>query len=214
MIIGIVNQKGGVGKTTLAVSLAYEAVTRGKRTLLVDCDPQQSVMEWSDKRGDLALPSNLSIISMAKRTMHRDIKSISEDYDFTVLDGPPRTTDITRSVILACDLVILPCTPSNYDVMASLETVKLIQEAFPFKEKLKSVFAISRKLVNTAIGRDVTEAIQDLGSDIRLLKSQICNRVAYAESSYGQSIQELNTDQKAISEMAQLYEELMEVMNG
>jgi chromosome partitioning protein len=76
-----------------------------------------------------------------------------------VLDSPPRQDAIAKSVMLAADPLVIPVQPSPYDVWAAEETLKLVEEASVLKGSLKSVSAINRKIVNTAIGRDVEEAL-------------------------------------------------------
>ena len=103
---------------------------------------------------------------------------------------------------------MVPIQPSPYDVWAADEVIKLIQEASVFKENLKSVFAINRKITNTAIGRDVAEALA--GYNIPVLKSFVSQRVAFAESAgSGQTVLETDRNGSAAREILALVDELM-----
>lgn len=210
MIISVQNQKGGVGKTTLAVHISHVLANLGARVLLVDADPQGSARDWAAAR-DSQPP--FSVVGLDRPTIHRDLAAISVNYDHVIIDGPPRVSDIARSAIIAADLVLIPVQPSPYDVWAAQEVVNLIQEASVFKEKLKSVFVINRKIVNTAIGRDVVEALADY--KIPVLSSQVCQRVAFAESAAtGQTVLEQPGNSQAINEITALVNELLKVGNA
>lgn len=210
MIISVQNQKGGVGKTTLAVHISHVLANLGARVLLVDADPQGSARDWAAAR-DSQPP--FSVVGLDRPTIHRDLPAISVNYDHVIIDGPPRVSDIARSAIIAADLVLIPVQPSPYDVWAAQEVVNLIQEASVFKEKLKSVFVINRKIVNTAIGRDVVEALADY--KIPVLTSQVCQRVAFAESAAtGQTVLEQQGNSQAANEITALVNELLKVGNA
>ena len=124
MIIGLINQKGGVGKTTIAISLAHSLTLKNPSdpVILVDADPQQSSLNWTEIREE-ELP--FAIIGLAKKTLHRDLSPIIKNYKHVIIDSPPRVSDLARSCIAASDVVVIPCTPSPYDIWASEETVKL-----------------------------------------------------------------------------------------
>ena len=205
MIIGVLTQKGGAGKTTIAVNLAAVGAKSGSRTLLVDADPQGSAMAWSSARqGDPLFP----VVSMAKSTIHKELPEIAADYDLVVIDGAPRTNELGRAAILASDLVLIPVQPSPYDVWAAADTVALVREAQLYKESLKAVFVINRRIVNTAIGRDVAKALEEFGFPV--LTTSLCQRVIYAESAVnGLSVIEADPKSEAALELAQLAAELV-----
>ena len=126
MIIGVLNQKGGVGKTTVAVNLASCFSQFGHRVLLVDADPQGSALAWSAARE--AEPAFV-VVGMAKTSLHREMPALAKNYDIVLIDGAPRVNELGRAAIMASDLVLIPVQPSPYDVWAAAETVQLVREA-------------------------------------------------------------------------------------
>jgi chromosome partitioning protein len=215
-VIGIVQRKGGVGKTTETLNLAFEAALAGKRTLVIDADPQSSLaVGWSEDRESTdPLPNGMSIISMCTTKIHRDIRAISNGFDLVLIDGPPRSTGITRSIMLASDMIIIPCTPSGLDVKASKKTIAAAYEAREYLGDLKIVFSINRKSVNTALGKTIRESLCELDDDIVVLNAEICMRVAFAEAmSTGMAIQELDGGSKARLEIKDLYTEIMGILD-
>jgi chromosome partitioning protein len=206
MIIGLLNQKGGVGKTTLAVNLAAALTLRGGRVLLIDADPQGSALDWAAAREGDPL---FAVVGLPRPTVHKEIGVIGQGYDHVVIDGPPRVTDLARSAIMASDLVMIPVQPSPYDIWAADEVVKLIVEARVYKENLKSVFAVNRKIANTAIGRDVGEALA--AYQVPVLKATITQRVVFAEAvAQGKSIFEIDPNGPAALEMLAVLDELLQ----
>ena len=107
-------------------------------------------------------------------------------------------------------MVLVPIQPSPYDVWAAEEIVKIIQEASVFKENLKSVFVINRKIVNTAIGRDVKEALAQYPFPV--LNAAVCQRVAFAESAAaGRTVLDVDRSSAAAKEIQALVAEILQV---
>lgn len=208
MIISILNQKGGVGKTTLAIHLAAALVLQnGRKVLVVDADPQGSALDWASSRQAAPL---FPVIGLPKGNLHKEIPAHAEKYDDIIIDGPPRVNELARSAILASDFVLIPVQPSPYDVWAAKEITDLLREARVFKENIESRFAINRKIVNTAIGRDVADALA--GYEIPVLKSTVGQRVAFAESAaVGSTVLENDPSGPAAREVVDLLNELLSI---
>jgi chromosome partitioning protein len=201
LIIGVLNQKGGVGKTTIAVNLASCFSHAGRSVLLVDADPQGSALAWSGVR---AAEPAFAVVGMAKPTLHRELPALAKNYDVVVVDGAPRVNELARAAILASDLVLIPVQPSPYDVWAAAETVQLIREAGVYKENLRAAFVLNRKIANTAIGRDFASAL-DQFPDTPLLDVPLIQRVVYAESAArGLSVLEAAPQSEAAKELKRL----------
>ena len=210
MIISLLNQKGGVGKTTLAVHIAFAFSGKKNRVLLVDADPQGSALDWSASRTS---ETSLRVVGLPKAILHKELPKMKETYDVIVIDGAPRVYDVARSALLASDLILVPVQPSPYDVWAAKEIVELLEEIKPFKENLKNAFVINRKIVNTAIGRDVQDALAEY--DVPVLRSQISQRVSFAEcAATGQTVLETEPQGLASKEIKLLIREITEMMEN
>ncbi|MEX1021130.1 MAG: ParA family partition ATPase [Litorilinea sp.] len=205
MIVSFLNQKGGVGKTTLAVHVATSLALRGHKVLLVDADPQGSALDWSASRaGDAKVP----VIGLPTRNLHKEVQAHRENYDMIVIDGPPRVNELMRACIMASDIVLIPVQPSPLDIWAAREIIDLLQEASVFKETLKSAFVINRRIVNTAIGQGAKEALAHF--ELPVFNSTICQRVTFAETAnQGGTVVELEPKGLAAREINRLTEEFL-----
>lgn len=209
MIISLLNQKGGVGKTTIAVNLADNLHLKKNRVLLIDSDPQGSSLDWANAR---EYNNGFPVVGLPKPSLHKDAVKFKKDYDYILIDAPPRSYDVARSILIASDLVLIPVQPSSYDVWATDEIIKLIEECYTFNENMKCAFVINRKITNTAIGRDIKNAFNE--KNIPVLKTAICQRVLYAETAgQGSSVCRAYPNDIASQEIKNLTNDIMELLN-
>ncbi|MDE0113979.1 MAG: AAA family ATPase [Albidovulum sp.] len=207
MIISFLNQKGGVGKTTLALNVAAHLAAKGCRVLLIDADKQGSATSWAQVREEDS-PASFRVIGMARANMARDAMEIAAGFSHAVIDGPPHAEEISRSCIFASDFVAVPIEPSGFSAWSSDLTVRQVREAQEFKPSLECGFVVSRRIANTVIGRDIRQLAAESG--IPVLASEVAQRVAFAESlTMGKTIGEWAPGSLAEQEMTKLAEEIL-----
>ena len=207
MIVALLNQKGGVGKTTLALHLAGEWAGRGKRVTLIDADPQGSALDWSERRGHERLPRIFGVVGLARDTLHREAPELARDADMIVIDGPPRVAGLMRSALLAADLVLVPVQPSPFDGWASAEMLTLLAEARIYRPELAARFILNRCGARTVIARETAETLAD--HDPPLLTATIGQRVVFADAAQsGRIASEIDGGSLAAREITALADEI------
>ena len=207
MIVALLNQKGGVGKTTLALHLAGQWAARGKRVVVVDADPQGSALDWSGQRAKEALPQLFGVLAFARETLHRAAPEIARNADLVVIDGPPRLAPLMRSALLAADLAIIPALPSPFDGWASGEILRLVREARVFRPQLVARFVLNRCSIRSVIAREAAEALVD--HETPILAARVGQRVVFADAARtGRLVCEVPHGEAATREIAALAAEI------
>lgn len=215
MIISVVNGKGGVGKSTIAINLAGSLSHQKARVLLADADPQGTTIGWLNARegqppeklnstGLRVTPLPWSAAELGNR-----LTTEARSVDFTIIDCGPANGRIERAALALSDYAIIPVTPSPYDIRSAKTTIDLIQEGK--KEaglRVKAFLLVSRKVVGTNLGEDVREALKVF--ELPILKTDICQRVALCEAGIvGQTVHEYAPGSIAAEEFDNLAGEVL-----
>lgn len=206
MIISILNEKGGVGKTTLATNLAY-AIKRIKHhsVLLVDSDPQGSARDWHENgNGDV-----LDIIGLDRLTLDKDVAKFKNRYEYIFIDGCPHLIEMAVKTIICSDIILIPVQPSPYDIWASKTIVDLIKQRQDITGGMpKAAFVVSRQIVGTKIGNEVREVLKEY--ELPVFKQGTCQRIVYAKTAaIGQTVFS-GDDPQAIADIDLIAQELLE----
>lgn len=177
MIIAVLNQKGGVGKTTLAVNIARSYTKQGLKTLLVDSDPQGSAQRWHERSGG----ELMDMTCLCMTTLEKDILKYVGNYQRIIIDGIPRISPLTISAIKSANMVLIPVQPSPYDIWATEDVVRNVRDRIELTSgSLKAAFVVSRKIVGTNLGREINDQLASM--QLPVFKNGTCQRVAYATS--------------------------------
>jgi chromosome partitioning protein len=205
LVITIGNEKGGVGKSTIACNLSVEAISAGQKVLLIDADTQQSSMDFRAIRAENTALPQFNAVSITKNTIHKDVSSF-QAFDLILIDAGGRDTAVFRSALLACDLFLIPVLPSQYDIWATQGTVEILEQAKSFKP-IKAAFVLNQVITNTTVEKEALESLKNYGIDILITK--LHSRVAFKKSIVdGKGVTEYESSGKAAQEIKSLWEEM------
>lgn len=203
-VIAVIQQKGGVGKSTITANVAGELLKKGRTVKVLDLDPQQSLATWAQLgKGLLAgivEPVSTDHPKQFKATLDR----IKQKADRVLLDCPPGLPDIGLVAALVSDVALLPVTPSPLDVIASKKALELMREAqAQRKDKRPAIaFVPSRVIHGTILGRDLGTSIKPMGEAIL---PGISQRIAIAEAVlHGLTLREYAASSDGVEEFQQL----------
>lgn len=211
-IISVMQQKGGVGKTTIAVHLATQIkeLFPHLRVALADADPQKSATIWLESG---TVDSGVTVYPVASDIEGRRLKDelSSIDADLVIVDLPPAIAAISMRAVLYSDLILVPVGASALDIEAARHAIDLCNEAVRFDPSKKFLLIPNRVQMNTAAGRELRAVLAKRGP---VSKATLCLRVAYADAvMHGVGINSFAPGSPAYQEIGLLAEEIIHIMN-
>lgn len=196
-IVAIVAQKGGAGKTTLALCLAVAAVNDGKSVLVIDLDPQATASNWGDRR-----TSDQPVITSTQAARLPKLLSTAAENgaDLVVVDTPPRLEQASMAAAGAAHLILIPCIPAINDLDTLDTTIELLKHA----GKAKAIVVLNSAPARGARKEQAEEVVRSKG--IMIAPFNFGHRTAFPDSAaFGQTPEEYEPRGKAAEETQKLY---------
>jgi len=210
VLIAVLNQKGGVGKSTTAVHLARWLQLQGKAVHLADLDPQQTASAWLADTDTFTIPN--TVIEGTADAVLEGVPTLADAADVVVVDGPAGLSDATRAVMLLADLVLTPVQPAGADLRSAVEVLKLVGQARRIRHgPPDAAVFLNRTTKGTRLLAEAREVIGQLPG-IRALAAAITQRQAITDCfSQGITVFEASTGPplEAAHEYKLLFAELL-----
>ena len=205
-VVAIIAQKGGTGKTTLAVSLAVAATRAGLMVAVVDLDPQASACNWSDRR-DADFPVVVS--AQSARLDHVLSAAKEQAADLLLIDTPPRAEQTALAAARAADLILIPCRPAIYD----LETVATTIELIRFAGEKTTAIVLNGVPPRGPKREQASEILESM--DLNVCPVVFGHRVAFDHAgALGLNAQEYDPRGKAAREIKLVYQFMSKLVNS
>jgi chromosome partitioning protein len=172
----LAHQKGGVGKSTLALNLYGYFNKAGLKTAIVDIDPQGTITEFASLD-----PSRLTLIKRKEFADYADLKEKTKGFDLVVIDTPPYLSNELKEIFKITNFLLIPCKPSLFDALAIRHTLEFIRES---KGENSDNFLCAIVLTMVISASNLQEQTREVLEkyDFPILNTEIGNRTAYVKS--------------------------------
>ena len=196
-VVAVVAEKGGVGKTTLALALAVAAVQAGRKVAVLDIDPQATAAQWTDRR----TPEFPWVVATPATRLKAAIENAQgQGVDFLVIDTPPHAGTDAVEAARCADLVLVPMEPHLF----SLETLPKLGNLLKLAGNVHASFVISKSSVQSREAQDAATFITGQGFDVCPVTLHL--RAAHRHAgNVGQTAQEYDPNGKAADEAQKIY---------
>ncbi len=174
-VITVAQQKGGAGKTTLAINLAVGLMRAGLRVAVLDTDPQGSLGRWFMTRREVLADPGLTFATASAWGVGYECEKLRGEADVVIVDTPPKADSDLRPALREADLVLIPVASSHVDLWATEGVLDLAR-----RSGKPALIVLNRARARTRLGAEVAEAARAL--DAEVAPAQIANRVLYAQS--------------------------------
>ena len=215
-VIAVVNQKGGVGKTTLTMQLAGTLGRRGVKVLVVDADAQGTATRWAASAADeTPFPAAVIGLSAAGGKVHREVVKFANDYTVILVDCPPALeSPVPQSALLIADVALVPVIPSPPDLWSAVGIGHLIVQMQAINTDLQARLVINDLEPHTTLAQESLDILQAFA--IPLAATAIHHRTAYRKcAAFGGTVHQLGgRAAPAIKEVDALTDEVLTLVQG
>ena len=174
-VITVAQQKGGAGKTTLAVNLAIGFARAGRSVALMDTDPQGSAGRWFMTRVDAMEDPGIEFSTASAWGVPYECRKLAASHDIVIIDTPPKADSDLRPALRAADLVLIPVATSHVDLWA-VEVVLYLAD----RERKPAMVVLTRARNGTKLTAEIAEKAGEMEAVVA--ESRMANRVVYAET--------------------------------
>lgn len=211
--IAVVNQKGGAGKSTIAVHLARWLQRQEKPIFVVDADGQKTSSIWLESL-DYDIPYQ---VLQDPDELLDQLPKLAKKHEWLLVDGPATLSETTRALLLWADLALIPCQPAGVDLASASDTVRLVRQAQAIRAGLpKAVLFLNKAIKGTKLKDEAFAVLQQV-QDVELLQTIIHQRQIITDSfGQGATVFDLTGTPAGTArrELDSLFKQAMEVLNG
>lgn len=211
--IAVVNQKGGAGKSTIAVHLARWLQLQKNPILVVDADGQKTSSIWLESL-DYEIPCR---VLQDPDELLDQLPKLAKEHEWLLVDGPATLSETTRALLLWADLALIPCQPAGVDLASASDTVRLVRQAKAIRGGLpKAVLFLNKAIKGTRLKDEAFAVLQQV-QDVELLETIVHQRQIITDSfGQGATVFDLTGTPAGTArrELESLFKQAMEVLNG
>lgn len=210
-VIAVTGRKGGIGKSTLSGNLAAELVAQGRSVLLLDADPQGSIVAWGNL-GEGVLRQIVQPIDAANPSaFKKTVQELGKKRDRVIIDTPPGFAEPALLAMALADLVLLPVGPSPLDLLPASDALRLAREARKARGgRLPKIGLVPSKVMRTKLGGDLPATLEAMGE--RVLPGIGLRSVVAEAALSGLTVREAATKSTAAEEFSALAQAVEEML--